>query len=374
MNLPVANSFFPFSKNNNEQLSFYSENLTLTRDAPFIKEAIKSGMIDCVHSWGDFNPSPPAPDFLKVLANRFSDELAAEQIKIKVWINHGSPNNVQNLKSRLQDRYQGDDPKSPYYTLNQIKKLSVKFYWDSEIIPWPLSGNRRKRIFANLYRDMSLYVKNGAKIAIGYKHRLRSSADNRLLGRSTRLRDGSQMIRFSRFNRHPTGCWTLPTRHTIQFSLNRRILKNLIKEEGYLILYTHLGLPSNRSYPLFPRSDRLAFEYLAELYHDGYIWVAPTSRLLTYWMTNKYLKWRTRSEGNWFIIEILSIDDPVEGSRKPEINELCGLAFYTADPHRTEIRVCGDKARTRIYPSDHTSRQSVGFDPYPSPSIDLLGG
>jgi hypothetical protein len=189
-----------------------------------------------------------------------------------------------------------------------------------------------------------------------------------------RLRDGNKLFGFTRFSQLPGGLWTLPTRHTLHYSLNAEVLNDLIKQEGYLILYTHLGLPRKPKGELFPKEDRKALIGLAERYHGGSIWVARTVDLLTFWMVNRNLMWKSYAEGEKLIINLESLNDPTTGPRLPEANELAGLCFYSPKPKDTIICLNGKEMESVVNKPDHTGKSSIGLPPAPPPGTGLLEG
>jgi len=354
-------------------MAYYTPDGTVkSNDADFLIEAIRSGLIDSLHSWGDFNNSPPKAFSLKELAGKIIEEFCASDIEIRVWINHGSPNNRQNLKARLQQSYQGDDPSSPYYTGPMLKALGIRFYWPSELINWPLSSRTGAKSFQVLRILAINFLKNWIKKLTGRQHLIRNASTLLNLCEPVVLRDGTPIFSFNRFNRGPQGLWDRPSRHTLRYSLAPFVLNDLIEQEGYLILYTHLGMPNERCNKLFPSMDERALIQLANLYHDGIIWVAPTGHLLTFWFVRHYLKWKMTIERQKIIINLLNVDDPNTGPRLPEIDELAGLCFYTPRPKETFIRMNGREITANIYPPDQTGECSIGIAPAPPPGVELL--
>ncbi len=370
--MPVSDSFFAVGRERGQMAYFLPDGSTHSPDAGFIRGAIRDGLIDSIHSWGDFNTAPPQPQFLRSVAERLTGEFCDLGLNVKVWINHGSPNNRQNLKARLQPAYKGDDPQSPYYTSDLIHDLGIKFYWWSEVLPWPLSG-RLKRQSPRICARLSVNIlKNTIKSLTGRKNQTRKASQLTGLGHPVILCDGTQIIGFTRFNRCSQGVWSLPTRHTLRYSLSPRVLNELLEKEGYLILYTHLGLPREHGDKLFPGPDEEALFGLARHYNNGDIWVAPTGHLLDYWLVNRYLTWQAFQEGKKLVIKLLSLNDPLNGSRVPLENELSGLCFYTPKPNETIVRIGNRELSVNIYPPDHSGQASVGLDTAPPPRTDLI--
>jgi hypothetical protein len=68
-----------------QMVYFLDDGVTPSQDADFIKMAIKDGLIDSIHSWGDFNDAPPEQHILKKLAKRLTGSLRADDLQVKVW-------------------------------------------------------------------------------------------------------------------------------------------------------------------------------------------------------------------------------------------------------------------------------------------------
>jgi hypothetical protein len=334
--------------------------------------AIKDGLIDSIHSWGDFNDAPPEQHILKKLAKRLTGSLRADDLQVKVWINHGTPNNYQNLKARMGLSYKGDDPKSRYYTVDLVKELGIKYYWWSELLPWPLSGNFRIQLPTFWFRLIVNYLMNAVKLAIKKRYLVKTADQLMELAVPNVLGDGTRLLGFTRFCFPPESAATPATRYTIRHSLSSKILDNLIKLEGYLILYTHFGRPRKINNELFQEQDRIALIDLADRYHSGTIWVARTVDLLTYWMVNHFLEWKTYTKGDKLIIELEGLNDPTTGPRLPTEDELAGLCFYSTRPKDTIIRLNGRELHTRVNLPDHTKQGSIGFPVAPAPGTDLV--
>jgi hypothetical protein len=371
LGIPIGDSFFPLGREPGQFNLFLSDGRTPSPDARLMLAALRAGLIDSIHSWGDFNGCPPDPTKLRVLAESCTNLLLAQGLSVRVWINHGDPLNRQNLTARLQPSYSGDDPTSPYYTADLVRQLGVKFVWCSELVPWPLSPHRPRlaRVFARLATNTG---KNFVKLVLGRWDQRRQAASITRLGQPVTLADGTRVLAFSRFNHHPRGLWVRPTRHTLRYALHPLVIKDLLDQEGFLAVYTHLGLPRNANGELFPEPDRQALLNLARQYQEGRLWVAPTSRLLTFWLMQHYLIWQASWEGERLIINLEALEDPTTERRLPQMEELVGICFYSPRPEATTLRLAGRELATRIYPADHTGRRSLGLPRAPAPELDYL--
>ena len=292
LGLPVADSFFGIGQEANQMAYFEKDGHTPSRNAELIRQAISIGIIDSIHSWGDFNYQYPDPALVRIIAENLNEDFRDHNLAIKIWINHGDAFNRQNLRARLHPSYSGDVSGSSFYTADLIRALGVTYYWWSEIMPWPLFGKLPRNSLLVWQKLIPMATKNMIKFLLNKKKSLRKISQIFELAVPCHLGDGSRIKGFSRFNMHPDGIWTIPTRHTFHYCLHETIINKLMRQNGYIILYTHLGLPVNPGSELFPKKDRDALVRLADEYHQGNIWVARTVDLLTYQNTTRYIEYR----------------------------------------------------------------------------------
>ena len=351
---------------------FLADGRTPSPAAPLLRAALQAGLIDSLHSWGDFNQQPPEPGFLRQLAQALTEQWQQAGLSVPVWINHGAPTNRQNFLTRMKPEFVGDEPRSPWYTADLARAMGIRFYWGMELTPWPLSLPRPWTVPAYWLRVGSNSIKNLIKFFLGCRRQCRRREQITSLAVPLELRDGWRVWACNRFNRHPQGLWGLPTRHTLRYALAPAVLAKLRREAGFLILYTHLGLPRPAGGPIFPAPDRQALEDLADNYHKGNIWVATTARLLTYWQVHHSLQWRTKAPGDHCVIELMTIADLENGRRRPTAAELAGLSFYVDRPGATKLVVGGQEVVTRSVPPDHTGRGGIMVPLAPPPATLCL--
>ena len=368
LGLPVADSFFGQGRDPGQMAYFLPDGRTPAPEARRIIQALRGGLIDSLHSWGDFNLAAPQPRALRSLAEALVEDLHRQNLSVKVWLNHGDPCNRQNLRARLQRAYAGDDPDSPYYTADLLKPLGLKYYWWSDLVSWPLSA--RLDSPGSRLRPGINTLKNLVKILLGQRRKIRTTAQIMELCQPVSLRDGLPLLAFTR---HLRGLKEPTSRHTLRYTLGGPVLPQLLAQEGYLILYTHLGLPRPKpGEELFPPPDRAALDRLAQLYHEGSIWVAPTVRILNHWLITRRLVWRAHREGERLIIHLESVHDPATGPRPPEPEELAGLSFSIAAPAEVILRLAGRDLVPQTFGPDHTGEMVVGLPPAPPPSLEAL--
>jgi hypothetical protein len=368
LGLPVADSFFGLGRDPGQMAYFLPGGLTPGPDAGLIIQGLEGGLIDSLHAWGDFNLAAPDPVALRSMAARLTADLVRRGVSVPIWLNHGDPCNLQNLQARLQPVYAGDDPASPYYTADLLKDLGLKYYWWSELVSWPLSCGRASP--EAWLRPGLNAVKNVIKVLLRQGHRVKTTAQIQELCCPVTFRDGLQVLAFTR---HLRGLKEPTSRHTLRYTLGAPVLEELLARAGYLILYTHLGLPRPRPREeLFPAPDRAALEALAAHFHAGRIWVAPTYRVLTHWLLTRHLAWTGKRQGKRLTICLKTLHDPTTGSRPPEAAELAGLCFYAPPGVEVIFRLGERELAARVFGTDHTGEPVVGLKPPEPPDWAAL--
>ena len=97
LSLPISDSFWMYDlkKNDCSAFSYFSDlEGRKTNYAPAMRELIHAGILDVLHSYGNF--SAPA-DFDRNLAIQAIEELDKFRLKLKVWTNHGGLESSQNI-------------------------------------------------------------------------------------------------------------------------------------------------------------------------------------------------------------------------------------------------------------------------------------
>ena len=370
--LPVADSFFGRGASPEQLAYFQADGRTPSADAPFIERAIEDGLIDCLHSWGDYNGGAPEPEPLRNLAENLCRRLGEQGLGVPVWINHGNPQNRQNLFFRLEPAHEGDLPASPYYTADLLPQMGISFTWLGEKATWPLSASGPGQQGLARMRLLQNGAKNLVKTALGRPRTRREGASLVEVARPCRLRDGRWVWDFTRFFYHPQGRGHAATRLTLRYCLAPVVLEQLAQSQGCAIVYTHLARPRRMEDVVFAPLDQEALAGLARAYQEGRIWVCPTGSLLHYQRTRRTLQWRAREEERGLVIELGDLLDPVSGRRPPRWEDLAGLTFYTPDPRRTKLILAGRPLAAEAYGPDQTGRPSLGLHPPLPPRLGLL--
>ena len=65
--------------------------------APALRDWIREGWIDTLHSWGNFSG---VGGFTRALAEQALGEMEKHRLRLSVWVNHGDDCNIQNIAQR----------------------------------------------------------------------------------------------------------------------------------------------------------------------------------------------------------------------------------------------------------------------------------
>ena len=146
--------------------------------------------------------------------------------------------------------------------------------------------------------------------------------------------------------------------HDLARQLHPKYIRALLKNQGFLIVYTHLceGLTSGS--PLPPRI-RQNLEHIARLYHSGELLVATTSRLLRYAEIHHNLTFESEQKKETETVILPSQLNILGEPHSITESDLQGLTFYCRNPHRMRIRFQGKMISTVTNPPDHSGQPSV---------------
>jgi hypothetical protein len=325
LRLPISDSFWMYDQpgSQNAAFSYYSDlKGTTSPESSIIRDFIRAGILDVMHTYGNFAKKE---DFTRKLAQRALDELDRHQLKVKVWTNHGGPENTQKIGLRsggLGDIRQSDLNQtkldaSPYHT-DLLSDYGIQFYWSDESSLTQVVGQNRPFCFSEaywkspLYQGIKLRLKNLAKGMFAMtdqgcynlfkKHtmpRFSFDPNNNLICFDV-LRDEREVFQFYRYG-HGRFDWS----EDLDLVLNDNVLKKLIEKQGYMMIYIHLGDRRERTEtkPL-SKSTIQRLKRIAEFYQNGQIWVATTTRLLQYHHAQKYLDWSVKETDTKYTIHI----------------------------------------------------------------------
>jgi hypothetical protein len=255
------------------QLSYWNAS---EADREKFRALIRSGHIDCLHSYGDLATT-------RAHAGRALDELVKYNCRIPVWIDHAQA--ATNFGADIMQGH-GDEPGHPAYHADLTLSYSIRHVWRGRITsvigqdrPFSLRGIAD---FRHPVKSAETLAKEAAKQILARRGHPKYGphAGNPLVVPG-RLRDGQPIREFIRSNPSWGGVSCHDRGDEIHHVLTPRFLDRLATRGGPCILYTHLGkLERGEFTHRFQPSVVRAFRLLAGYHHSGKIEVISTARLL----------------------------------------------------------------------------------------------
>lgn len=312
-----------------------------------VQTLIRSGHIDCLHSYGDLATT-------RAQAATALDELCRHDCHLEVWIDHATA--ATNFGADIM-RGHGDESGHPAYHADLTTDYGIRYVWRGRVTS-VIGQNVRPRLEALVHPRHPLVstrtaLKETAKHVLSWlgQERYAMHRPNRVLRRA-RLRDGRAIHEFLRSNPHFAGLDAGETARGIGEILSDRMLRQLADSGGVCVLYTHLGKVHSYEQPLAP--DAVAgLRRLADAQRDGHILVTTTHRLLRYCQAVEEVIFDVQEEGEGLRIDV----DSRAGS-------LClhGLTFHVPAGRPVRVTVDGEEF-TAI---QHNPRDTAGL-----PSVSL---
>jgi hypothetical protein len=270
LGLPVATSMFAYSRNPAAppQASY------LDGDRDGLLDAWRRGWIDSLHGLGDFAASSPCT---RDLARRAFETLAADGVRLRIWTNHGGPENVQNLALPTAI---GDVRDSACYLSDLALDYGIRYVWTNRLTP--LIGQDREATVDEYYAahaHRSGAARWAARFAHSWSDRLVRKIgmvpyDHNRLQEPLVLRDGRRVLSFRRYGR-----WRFDTISLLPEILTAPALDRLEQTGGSMLLYLHIG-PSADETPERLRTGMKAMEDVARRVREGRLRVLRTVDLL----------------------------------------------------------------------------------------------
>ncbi len=347
LDLEVGSSFWFFNATSTSQLSYYKGKSAIRTDfADCCRTLWKSGHLDTLHTYGNFDEG----GFRRQFAEQSINELEKYGAGIKVWINHGNKNNSQNL-GRFEFQ-EGANPGCLAYHFDLLELYGIRFIW---------SGRMTHVIGQNAESTYNVRLTNFAqKLLSKTKYRnLRApffDFENRLLMKAT-LQDASEVWDFVRFV-NAFGIEQAQDVHGLIKNTHPSIIKRLILNSGYLVLYTHMceGVSNFRKLPHKLTSN---FEFLSKMYYEGNLLITTTFRLLQYNEVHNNIVWQINSEDGITKIEIFPYINVLGVELKLSEDMLQGITFYCDDPRKTTIFFDSKPIKIQRNAKDITGKYSV---------------
>ena len=236
-----------------------------------IRALIKSGHIDCLHSYGDLAAA-------RAHAARALEELERHGCRLRVWVDHSKA--PTNFGSDIMQGH-GNEPGHPAYHADLTLAHGIRYIWRGRVTS--VIGQNRPASLRGIADGRHLWA--SAKTILTERpsrpwpagsRKYRLHAGNRAIQR-VRLRNHAEAVEFLRCNPHWGGVSSCDTGCGIAEVLTEQFLERLIERQAVCILYTHLGkLGGARR---FGENTILAFRRLAR-YASAGILVTTTRRLL----------------------------------------------------------------------------------------------
>ena len=320
-----------------------------------VRALIRSGHVDCLHSFGDLAVT-------RADAARALDELARHGCRLEVWIDHAVA--ITNLGADIM-RGEGDVPGAAAYHADLSVAAGIRYVWRGRVTSVTGQGVTRRLggIFdaGHPLASTRTLMKEGAKGVLPRlgQRRYAFHATNDVVAAAT-LRDGQPVVEFMRANPHWGGVSCCETATGFGEVATAGFLARLVARGGTCVLYTHLGKVRDVRAPFTPEG-RAGLARLAEAQHAGDVLVTTTRRLLGYTSAGHTLAWTARAEGATVTIDVHRPRGPLV----PAPADLDGLTFYVDAPDRTRLLVDGvEPPRVLRHPADHTGRPGIGL-PWP---------
>lgn len=384
LGLAIGDSFWMYDKPGlaNSAFAYFADlGGKQSAAAPIIRDFIRAGILDVMHSYGNF---ATMGDFSRSVATRAIEELNKHNLKVSVWTNHGGIESIQNIGALSWGK--GDIPAHEgngtaahldCYHSDVMSDYGIRFYWDSEASLTSLVGQDSPVHFSEAYWRSPLYsgFKLRAKsILKGYlsfadllhfkftkKHFVPwqpFDSQNQLL-QYDQLRDGNLLLKFKRYG-HGKLDWS----DDLDFLLSEKVINHLVKKEGYLVLYIHLGDQKSRTESRsLPEATVQKLQHIADMFHQGKLWVQTTSRLLMYNFIYHSLNWSVTSTDSNYRIHL-------EGLRRSmasfdySIDDLGGLTFIAPADKEVLIFFKDRPVATNVI-SNHDKRHQYVMIPLP---------
>ena len=323
-----------------------------------VRTLIRSGYIDCLHSYGDLATK-------RKDAARALDELDRHNCKLEVWVDHGTA--VTNFGPDIMQGH-GDEIGHEAYHADLTIGYGIKYVWRGRVTS--ITGQDVPANLGGIF-NWGHPVKSGRTLfKEAAKRKLARQGNDKYAMHGfnetlcpTVLRDKSKVYEFMRCNPHWGGVSSCDQGRHIGEVLTEDMLGRLIRRGGTCVLYTHLGKIDNPAIPFSQKTVR-AFRRLAEAFRGGGILVTTTRRLLGYRRAVREVAFDSKWDEKGLRIDLNRRADencPCELSD----SDLSGLTFYVPEPKATCMTIDGqDVMDLKRNAPDHTGRPSVSL-PWP---------
>ena len=297
-----------------------------------VRTLIRSGHVDCLHSFGDLATT-------RADAGRALDDLDRHGCSLQVWIDHAVA--PTNFGADIMKGF-GDLPGSATYHADLTCGAGVRFVWRGRVtsvigqnVPWSVRGIARAGAAGASARTIAKEAGKRAFAKLGsLKYEMH---DDNALVRESFLRDGRPVYEFLRSNPHVGGVSSCDTASGIADVLSDAMLDRLVARRAATIIYTHLGKIRSHAEPFAP-ATREAFKRLARRQDEGSLLVTTSRRLLGYAAARHRLQGTARTEldgATWIDLRVRANGRPLQAA------DLAGITVYVDDSSRARLFIDG---------------------------------
>lgn len=269
---------------------------------------IRSGHIDCIHSFGDMVTT-------RAEVAAYWDLLSRHGAVPEVWIDHArAPTNFDPGIMAGEGAIVGSEA----YHADISLEAGIRYVWKGRVTSaiakeCPISVSGIYNVAHPLTSAVTI-AKEVTKIALARlgstKYAMHGRPD--LLSQS-RLASGHEVLEFIRNNPSWGGVSHNETGDGLGEVLSERLLDALVSAGGVSVFYTHLGKTGSDT--IFPPCTVAALRRLSDYARDGRILVTTTRRVLGYVHATREANWNAHVEGDRLVIEVRTVlpDSDLQG-------------------------------------------------------------
>ncbi len=366
LNLDVSDSFWFFSCKPEINDSFtYFDGLSFepSRYAPLIRELVHEGLLDVLHTWGNFSQRG---GFERKYAAKAFEEMTGWKRKPLIWSDHGDIHNLQNLGEGLGDRKRVSDGTGKEQTVLEyhsdlLTQVGIVFCWTGNHVT-PVWGQERPIPFFEKIRAFPTEMTLPRKIIQGTRFFLQGTDQAPILRRGN-LRDGYPIWFFTRY----LADWSRTKTEDLGGMLSSVFLDDLERMRGITLILIHFGF--GRQFPDLSPETISGLRELSQREQNGKILVMSTERLLLYLLAQRELQVEVLEE---YPMRVLSLRWPPtipESIKRRGAQALHGLTFYVDKPETCSVLYDGKPLPVHQNFKDEDGRYSVTINSWTKSSV-----
>ncbi|WP_434685291.1 hypothetical protein [Pseudanabaena minima] len=317
-----------------------------------IHDYLRSGWIDTNHAYGNFDKIGGFTREYALSCYEVMDKLG---VKLKVFTNHGSSQNIQNIGADAS-YHCGDLIDHCAYHADLLKQHGIEYIWTDSLVTQIKEPKLKTSFLQNIKNRVNKFIEPELSSKLYFDI-------DRLLD-VIELQDQSQFQGFLRFRN--TGA-NAPNLSSLSYQLNCIDWCQMYQNLGISILYQHLGVLSRNNGKCIPTSLKdlqsrpevflAPFYRLQQEKQKGRLWVCGLYRCLNYVHTilnaSKYI---SKCETSESIQRYVISDHNFSGD--PEIY-FQGLTFYIDPTLPVEIIFKHNPLQLEYNGPDSTGKYSV---------------